>query len=308
MEYIGPIGTLAYKLYTSVYLQLYPLRLDVKLSTFYLLVGLQEVTISVAIVEDLGIGLRQPLLVKGPSRLVIVVKFLLIVISVQVGNILELGDLYVVRPSRVELYILLLLYESKRLYLILVYIDVSIPLAEIQTFVLVVRPALGLLFSEPSLLLYLLVLVLQVIESVAREVQHIVVSQPLLPASYIYKRVVKLENLFLKYVDKLLYLLNLVSRLVYSLPGLFVLLLGTFQLAIDLCELLSEVASLLLKEHRVRPLMLVVVVLCLLLSIVVLDYRDPLGLRYSLQVGQQTYIRPQQLFLPLQGRGSVIRG
>ena len=58
-----------------------------------------------------------------------------------------------------ELYIFLL-YKPKGLYLVLVYINVSMPLAKVRTLVLIVRLALGLLFSEPSLLLYLSVLVL----------------------------------------------------------------------------------------------------------------------------------------------------
>jgi hypothetical protein len=74
-----------------------------------------------------------------------------------------------------ELYILLL-HEPKRLYLVPVYIDVGMSLAEVRTLVLVVRLALRLLFSEPLLLLCLSVLMLWVIESVAREVWRIVVS------------------------------------------------------------------------------------------------------------------------------------
>ena len=89
----------------------------------------------------------------------IVVKLLLIVVPVQISDTLELGDLYVVCPSGIESCILLL-HELKRLCLVLVYVNVSTSLAKVQTLVLVVCLAFRLLFSEPSLLLCLLVLVL----------------------------------------------------------------------------------------------------------------------------------------------------
>ena len=276
-----------------------------KLSTLYLLVGLQEIAISIAIVKDPGVGLQQPVLVKGPSRLVVVINLLLIVVPTQVSDILELRDLYIVCPSRVESYVLLL-YKLKGLRLVLVYIDVSIPLAKVRTLVPVVRPALGLLFSEPLLLLCLSVLVFQVIEPVTREVQHTVVGQSLLSASYVYKRVVKLESFFFKRVNELLRLLDLVSRLAYSLLGLLILLLSVLQLTIDFRELLSEVVSLLLKKHRVQSLTFVVVASYPLLSVVVLDYRDPLGLRSVLQQGQQGYISFQQRLLLLDSSSSSI--
>ena len=270
MEDIGPIGVLARRLYALVYLQLYPLGLDAKLSTLYSLIGLQEIAISIAIVEDLGIGLQQPILVKGPSQLVIVIKLLLVVVSVQISDILELRDLYIVRPSGIELYILLL-YEPKCLYLVLVYIDVSMSLTEVRTLTLVVYLALQLLFSEPLLLLYLPVLMFQVIESVAREVQYIVVGQPLLLAPYIYKRVVELKGLFLKPVNKFLYPLDFIGCLLNDPLCLYIFLLSAFQLAIDLYELFSEVVSLFLEERRVRSYMLVIITSYPLLSVVVLD-------------------------------------
>ena len=89
----------------------------------------------------------------------IVVKLLLIVVPVQISDTLELGDLYVVCPSGIESCILLL-HELKRLCLVLVYVNVSTSLAKVQTLALIVRLALGLLFSEPLLLLYLPVLIL----------------------------------------------------------------------------------------------------------------------------------------------------
>ena len=60
----------------------------------------------------------------------IVIELLPIVVPIQISNILEPGDLYIVRPSGIESYILLL-YEPKHLYLILVYIDISISLAKV---------------------------------------------------------------------------------------------------------------------------------------------------------------------------------
>jgi hypothetical protein len=89
----------------------------------------------------------------------VIVKLLLVVVPVQISDILEPGDLYIVCPSRIELCILLL-YELKRLCLVLVYVNVSASLAKVQTLVLVVCLAFRLLFSEPSLLLCLSVLVL----------------------------------------------------------------------------------------------------------------------------------------------------
>jgi hypothetical protein len=57
VEYISLIGVLAYKLYALALLRLYPPRLGAKPSPIGSFVGLKEFIVSIAIVEDLSIGL-----------------------------------------------------------------------------------------------------------------------------------------------------------------------------------------------------------------------------------------------------------
>jgi hypothetical protein len=90
VEHTGPVRVLAYKLYTLVLLRLYPSRLGTKSSPFGSFIGLKKFIISIAIVEDLSIGLWQPVVVSSPNRLIVTVELLLKVVSVLVGNILEL--------------------------------------------------------------------------------------------------------------------------------------------------------------------------------------------------------------------------
>jgi hypothetical protein len=91
------------------------------------------------------------------------------VVPIYIGNILELRNLDVVRSPRVESIVLPFPYEPKRLYLVLVYIVVSLPLAKVRTLALVVVLSLGRLLLESPFPLLLPVLVLRVIERIVLE-------------------------------------------------------------------------------------------------------------------------------------------
>jgi hypothetical protein len=57
MEYAGPVRALTHELHTLAFLRLSPPGSDTELSPFGSFVGLQELVITVAIVEDLSTGL-----------------------------------------------------------------------------------------------------------------------------------------------------------------------------------------------------------------------------------------------------------
>jgi hypothetical protein len=90
VEYISLIGVLARKLYTLVLLRLYPPRSGAKPSPISSFVGLKEFIVPIAIVEDLSIGLKQPIAIGSPNRLIVIVELLLEVVSILVSDVLEL--------------------------------------------------------------------------------------------------------------------------------------------------------------------------------------------------------------------------
>ena len=65
-------------------------------------VDLEEFIVTLAVVKGPDKGLRQPVLVNSPDRPVVVIELLSKVIAALVYDILELGDLLIVLPSRVE--------------------------------------------------------------------------------------------------------------------------------------------------------------------------------------------------------------
>ena len=59
------------------------------------------------------------------------IEFLLNIVTTLVGNILELGDLYVVRPSRMDLFVFPCSGESERTARVSFRLDASTAFAEI---------------------------------------------------------------------------------------------------------------------------------------------------------------------------------
>jgi hypothetical protein len=67
-----------------------PPRPGAKPPTLNLFVGLKEFVVPIAVVEDPSTGLWQPVLVGSPDRPIVTVEFLLEVVSILVGDALEL--------------------------------------------------------------------------------------------------------------------------------------------------------------------------------------------------------------------------
>jgi hypothetical protein len=87
---------------------------------------------------------------------------------------------------------------------------------------------------------------------------------------YSYKGVVKLKYLLTELIVLLVHVLNLADSISDRPSDLFDFPLGILILAIGLYKLLPKIVDLFLKERSIRPLLVVGVAICSLLSIVVL--------------------------------------
>ena len=86
-------------------------------------------------------------------------------------------------------------YKPECLYLVLVYIVISLPLAEVRTLALVVVLSLGCLLLESPFLLLLPVLVLRVIERIVLEAIRVLRSRSFLPSACSAEGIIKLGDL-----------------------------------------------------------------------------------------------------------------
>ena len=143
--------------------------------------------------------------------------------------------------------------------MVLVYVVVSMPLAEVRAFVLVIFPTLGLLLLESLLVSLLPVFVLRVIEYIVEKVGVGVQGWSFLLGAYPPDSVVELEDLLPEFVNESLRFLDILG----STTGLR--------------ESFLEVLDLLLEEYKVRPRRFVGVVAYLLSSVLVLGQRKTLS-------------------------------
>ena len=270
MDYVALVRVLVRKSPALTLLQLYPLGSDAKPSALGSFVGLQQATISLAIVEDLGVGLRQPVRISCPNRLIVLIEFLLEVISVLVGNILELRDLGIICPSWVEPFILLRSYEPEYTARALFYTGISTSLAKVQSVTLEVVLARQLLPLKHLFLNLLSVLILGVIEYIVLYIQVVLVRRSLLLVSYTFKCIVKLEDFLVELINKPSYILDRPGRIPDPLVHLSGVLFYILQLAIGLGKLLLQVVNLFIEEYNAQPLPFARVPICPLPSIVVL--------------------------------------